>query len=138
MKIKKVYSDDAPFDFATQSAIEFTDGTVLFDHHEQDCCESVFADFSHIDSEAFDYDFEDIRLESRRDGFTFGDRRRKFFVPCYNEQNGYYNDRLDILYVEPLKTVTKRKNQTKAPKVTFKIKRVITSIMNARTKDNIC
>ena len=137
MKIKKVYVEHAPFDFTPQSAIEFTDGTVLFDDHQQDCCESVFADFSHIDSEAFDYSFEDIRLESCRNGFTFGDRRRKFFVPCYNEQNGYYNDQLDILYVEPVKIITKRKNAAKAPKVSFKINRVITSIMNVRKKDNI-
>jgi hypothetical protein len=36
----------------------------------------------------------------------FGDGRRWFFVPCYNEQNGYYSDKLDIAYGKCVRKLT--------------------------------
>ena len=36
-------------------------------------------------------------LKEAKEGFCFGDTR-KYFVPCYNEQNGYYSNYLEIHY----------------------------------------
>ncbi len=99
MKVIKIFTESCPFNPCGQGGIEFSDHSVLVDLHDQDCCENVFADFSNLDSDIMSYDFKDtIKLQKAEDGFKFGDGRRWFFVPCYNEQNGYYNDALSIAY----------------------------------------
>ena len=97
MKIKQIWKDNCPFNPCGQGGILFDNNTGLIDYHEQDCCESVYADFSNLDSDILKHKFESISLEEVNEGFRFGDTR-KYFVPCYNEQNGYYSDYLEIQY----------------------------------------
>ncbi len=99
MKIVKIYTDECPYNPCGQGGVEFSDGSVLVDLHEQDCCENVYADFSNLDSDIMSYDFKGrIEIKAAKHGFKFGDGRRWFFVPCYNVQNGYYSDNLSIAY----------------------------------------
>ena len=108
MKIKKIYTDHCPLNPCGQGGIEFDDDSILVDIHEQDCCENVYADFSNLDSDIMSYNFgENIRIKNARYGFKFGDGRRWFFVPCYNCQNGYYSDNLDIAYGKCVKKIAR-------------------------------
>ena len=84
MKIVKV-SDDG---------IEFDDGSTLVAHHEQDCCEQVYADFCVLkDQFIMDVEFDSVEIQ-KVEGSGF--RLNKTFIPCYNKQNGYYSDRLEL------------------------------------------
>ena len=52
-----------------------------------------------------DTDFSNLAIEERnnrkkRTGIRVCGQGRRFFVPCYNEQNGYYNDQLDIVLID--------------------------------------
>ena len=107
MKVVKIFDNySCPFNPCGQGGIEFSDGTVLIDLHDQDCCENVYADFSNLDSDIMSYDFKGtIKIEEAQNGFRFGDSRRWFFVPCYNEQNGYYNNALSIAYGKVVKKI---------------------------------
>lgn len=104
MKIKQIGFDGLDLSSikgSIQGGIEFDNGWVMCDEHWQDCCENVYADWDHIRDEAgvFSYDFDEdsFRIESvENSGIRFGDGMVMFFVPCYNEQNGYYNGLLDI------------------------------------------
>lgn len=92
----------------TDEHIMFDNGNRLTTYHDQDCCEQVYADFEAIkayntlgdtaDKSVFDLEFpEDLlaTIELVKDlGFKFN----KVFVPCHNEQNGYYNDELELRY----------------------------------------
>lgn len=94
MKIREINCDGVFFDNNSQ----------IRGYHSQDCCEDVYADFEYLrdETELEDYDFEEtIEFENvPHAGFRFGDSRRKFFVPCYNIQNGYYSDELTIEYYD--------------------------------------
>lgn len=80
--------------------IKFTDGSVISFDHWEDCCEENYADFRQLDDLALDYEFRGKMLFEAVEGsgFRFGDSRRKFYVPCYSMQNGYYSDEIDIYY----------------------------------------
>lgn len=104
MKIKQIWKDNCPFNPCGQGGILFDDETGLIDYHEQDCCESVYADFSNLDSDILKHKFKSISLEEVNEGFRFGDDR-KYFVPCYNEQNGYYSDYLEIHYGKVVRVI---------------------------------
>lgn len=76
--------------------INFDNGVQIFDYHDSDCCEDVFADFDALKDEVgiFEHDFnERIQIERVEDS---GFRLEGFFVPCYNIQNGYYSDKLEL------------------------------------------
>lgn len=47
-----------------------------------------------------DHDFDpNLQFEFIcEEGFTFGDKDVKLFVPCYSDQNGYYSTDIEILY----------------------------------------
>jgi len=79
--------------------ILFTNGDKITFYHGQDCCEKVYANFQEIDDIAMDYEFnEPLVFEEVKDyGFRFGNKGKMVSVPCYNVQNGYYSDDLDIL-----------------------------------------
>ena len=83
-----------------ENELIFDNGNCISADHVRDCCEWNYADFPQLDDEARAYDYdEDISFEEVENcGFRFGDSRRKFFVPCYSEQNGYYSSDLDITY----------------------------------------
>lgn len=80
----------------------------ISDHHDQDCCEHVYVDW-----EQLKYHFEAIRnlhptsLEIKgveQMGILLVFRAKynfktpiKVFLPCYNDQNGYYSDELKLV-----------------------------------------
>lgn len=108
MKIVKIYKEYCPLNPCGQGGIEFSDGSMLVDLHDQDCCENVYADFSNLDSDIMSYDFKGaIKIEKAQNGFKFGDNRRWFYVPCYNVQNGYYSDNLSIAYGPVVKKIVR-------------------------------
>jgi hypothetical protein len=92
MKIKKVIVDEA---------IVFDNGNKITFDHCQDCCEYNYADFSILNPNVinFDYDFdENLKFETVDEGFKFGSDGHWIFIPCYSEQNGYYTTEIDIYY----------------------------------------
>lgn len=89
MKIKEV----------TRKHILFDNGYEITYAHEQDCCESNYADFEQLDDIARDTIFdENLTFEEvKGNGFRFGNNNGKmFFVPCYSDQNGYYSSEVEI------------------------------------------
>lgn len=97
--------EDCPID--VDGGILFDDGLILTHYHAQDCCENVYADWDYLKNEAgiMDTDFSNLAIEERnnrkkRTGIRVCGQGRRFFVPCYNEQNGYYNDQLDIVLID--------------------------------------
>lgn len=93
--------------------IKFNNGYILYYYHSQDCCEHVYADFEVLKSYNLstktgktinikDIDFEE-NLQNLIEGINeagfnmISKIGEKFFVPCYNIQNGYYNDKLELI-----------------------------------------
>lgn len=77
----------------------FSDGTVIYSHHDQDCCEEVYADFTALEDTTFkDEDFSEIVIEEVK---TSGIRINGYFVPCYDIQNGYYSNNLKLIIEKP-------------------------------------
>lgn len=100
-----------------ETKITFNNGYELKYYHEQDCCECVYADFSilrtynvstktgktiNIKEIDFHENLKDLIQGKLGCGFNLVSKTgEKFFVPCYNEQNGYYSSDLElILYKE--------------------------------------
>lgn len=83
-------------------------------HHDQDCCEHVYGDFSNFKYHKEDIErmtIEKIEIKAIPDiGLLVcflgeHDIGVKVLVPCYNEQNGYYSDDLELrLKVDGLST----------------------------------
>lgn len=92
MKIKMV----------TENEIIFTNGKCIYYSHEQDCCESNYADFGQLELSAYEVEFDEDNMVfeySWHYGFRFGSVNTPlFFVPCYSCQNGYYDSTVDIFY----------------------------------------
>lgn len=102
MKIKRI----------KENRIIFDNDYILRYEHEQDCCENVYADFEVLKNynvstvtgkniNIKDIDFnEELKefIESVKGlGFNMISKiGEKFFVPCYNIQNGYYNNQLEL------------------------------------------
>ena len=104
MKIVEIVEEDK---------IVFDNGYTLEQYHSQDCCEHVYADFNVLDNynlstvtgktiDIRDIDFEE-RIENliqpiQSAGFNMVSKiGEKFFVPCYNEKNGYYSSDLELI-----------------------------------------
>ena len=95
-----------------ENAIEFScyasDSKLKFSYyHDQDCCENVYADFGALNDTGFEkfiieyinkersrYFDPSIDIEFVED---YGFRINGYGVPCYNSQNGYYNDNLELI-----------------------------------------
>ena len=102
MKIKKI----------EENCILFDNGCKLQDYHHQDCCEEVYADFDVIKTynvspktgkiiDIKDIDFEESLLKLIQGVKGAGvnlvsKKKEKFFIPCYNSQNGYYSSDLEL------------------------------------------
>lgn len=99
---------------------EFKEGSIIFDngykleyYHEQDCCENVYAEFEmlkdynvslvtgkNIDIKEIDFEESLTKLVEgvKEAGFNMISKiGEKFFVPCYNSQNGYYSSYLELI-----------------------------------------
>lgn len=103
MRIKKI----------DENYIVFDNGYELEAFHEQDCCEHVYADFEVLNTynvstktgQAIDIkeiDFEESleKLVQGILGMGFNMLSKideKFFVTCYNEQNGCYSSNLGLI-----------------------------------------
>ena len=103
MKIKEIKEDGIIFD----------NGYELEYYHEQDCCEHVYADFDilsnynlstktgktiNIKEIDFKEELEELIEGIQEQGFNMISKiEEKFFVPCYNEQNGYYSSELELI-----------------------------------------
>lgn len=103
MKIKSIFDEKIVFD----------NGYELSYYHVQDCCENVYADFKILKTynlstttgkiiDIYNIDFNE-NIENliecvKEQGFNMVSKiGEKFFIPCYNEQNGYYNDKLELI-----------------------------------------
>jgi hypothetical protein len=79
---------------------------ILEDYHEGDCCEHVYADWTQMK-----YYLEDLKTDVVIKEFIIcgvkdiglllcfyfdWEKSIKIFIPCYNEQNGYYSDELEL------------------------------------------
>lgn len=80
----------------TYKHILFSNGWVITYDHEQDCCETNYADFTALETFAYEYNFKSLRFERCNGGFRFGDESYMVYVPCYSVQNGYYTTDIDI------------------------------------------
>lgn len=103
MKIKEIKEDGIIFD----------NGYELEYYHEQDCCEHVYADFDilsnynlstktgktiNIKEIDFKEELEELIEGIQEQGFNMVSKiGEKFFIPCYNEQNGYYSSELELI-----------------------------------------
>lgn len=103
MKIKEI----------KENSIIFDNGYELEAYHERDCCEEVYSDFdilttynvSTITGKTInikDIDFEETlnKLVKGIEGQGFNLISKigeNFFVPCYNEQKGYYSSNLTLI-----------------------------------------
>ena len=90
---------------------KFEEDEITFSsYHDQDCCEDVYADFSVIkyhEEELIGKKLQKIVVKGVDDmGFllcfyfnvsSYGiSETEKIFIPCHNEQNGYYSDELSL------------------------------------------
>jgi len=79
----------------TESLIKFDNGTEITFSHDQDCCEQVYADFNSLkDQDIKKKTFKEIKIRGVRGS---GFRLNEYFIPCYNEQNGYYSSKYSDL-----------------------------------------
>lgn len=77
-----------------EKGIVFDNGTQITDYHNQECCESVYADWKQIEELFRNSEFDDIKIEGVKGS---GFRLNGFFVPCYNIQTGYYDSDLKLV-----------------------------------------
>ena len=84
----------------TDDYIEFDNGSLISFLHDQELSERNYADFKQLDDMAKEIDFtEPLVFEECEYGFRFGNPPvNMFFIPCYSRQNGYYSDKIDIVY----------------------------------------
>lgn len=96
-----------------EEGILFDNGYKLIAYHEQDCCENVYADFEilktynvstrtgksiKIQEIDFNENLEELIQGIKEQGFNMVSKiEERFFVPCYNEQNGYYSNNLELI-----------------------------------------
>lgn len=106
-KIKSVNTKDN-----LEITFESGEVVILKDYHDQDCCESVYADFGNINHylSQLTAEYEQIVIEGVKDmGFLIGFKSKyrdvypleNILIPCYNEQNGYYSDSLSLQIIYP-------------------------------------
>jgi len=111
--LEREYTDKKISSISTEDGvvtISFVDGSQikLSSHHDQDCCESVYADFSvmkYHKEQLVGNELDYLALKRVPDMgflivFGFGYSYEKIFIACYNSQNGYYSSNLSIILQE--------------------------------------
>lgn len=97
MKIKKI----------TDGAIEFDNGNVLEFFHYTSCCEQVYADtrniqaMSHVNFPVYEAEFDENLVVEMVSGIgvqLINVNGMKYLISCYDSQNGYYSDQLEMYY----------------------------------------
>ena len=83
----------------------FSDGTRLVSSHDDDCCESHYLDFNHVDIA----DFEELEFDLTNDDFftrieDYGIELNPIHghsikIPGYGSNNGYYGDNIDLIII---------------------------------------
>jgi hypothetical protein len=73
--------------------------------HHQSCCEDVYADFSALEDTDFQQQMNKIKptfeqVVSSIEKLDYGFRVMGYFIPCYNIQNGYYSNNLELQITE--------------------------------------
>lgn len=84
-----------------ENGIKFDNGNFLHYDFLYTGCSFNYADWKQIEDLALDTDFDEasFTLESCAYGFRFGNPPIKmFFIPCYSEQNGYYDYSIDVMF----------------------------------------
>lgn len=86
----------------TEEEIIFDNGNKITFDHDRDCCEYNYADFSILNPNVVNYDYDfsenlDFKFIDEA-GFIFGSEGHYIFIPCYSYQNGYYTIQIDIYY----------------------------------------
>lgn len=93
-----------------EDTLELTFGDTkitLSAEHKQDCCEKVYAEFDIMEYHKKDicnyyYNYYNSLTILSCEGmgiildFKKNDFSKKILIPCHNEQNGYYSDKLDL------------------------------------------
>lgn len=78
----------------------------LNDHHDQDCCEHVYADWGVLEYYRKDIVGKKVKEMLIKPVENMGflicfyqdwEKGEKIFVPCYNDQNGYYGSDLELI-----------------------------------------
>lgn len=121
------------------AGIVFDNGTQISDRHEQNCCESVYADFSHLETynvlprtgesiTIYNIEFPEQLILSEVEGEGFcliSSDGSKWFVPCHNEQNGYYSSDLQLLIKASPGVSVSMKNETSEAEYHIDISRCV-------------
>lgn len=84
---------------SVEDGIQFSDGTTIEDYHAPDCCERVYADWEALKTTGAEGEsFKKIVIKGIPNG---GIGLNEYFVPCYNQQNGYYSSDLELGVTRP-------------------------------------
>ena len=85
-----------------------SDGTIINDYHHQDCCEEVYADWLQLlDTDIMDKSFTVLGIQTvvgSGINILLYDKEycrvyTRYFIPCYNSQNGQYGDDLELVII---------------------------------------
>lgn len=104
LKSKKIYSKKLN---SIIKANKFDIKKYISYKHNQDCCEKVYIDFEHMDLTKSMVkqigDISKIEIWTAPEDwiifYVYNDKKERYwiFLPCRNEQNWYYNDRLNLI-----------------------------------------
>lgn len=89
--------DEASRWYNADDGLELNDGTIITFYHQQDCCESVYADLNALNDTGF-FEDESLSRDNLKIEFVkgYGVRINGYGIPCYNEQNGYYSSQIQL------------------------------------------
>ena len=95
-KVNRIVKGNYHNDF--EDYLELSDGTTIHFHHEQDCCENVYADLSALEDTGFETD-GNLTLNNLHISLVkgYGVKINSYGIPCYNEQNGYYDSSITVI-----------------------------------------
>ena len=87
--------------------LEFNDGTLLYSHHSQDCCESHYLSLSDLTMADFGgllFDLSNDDFFERIEGYGIALKPINNFpvrIPGYGSNNGYYSSNLSLVIENP-------------------------------------